>query len=237
MTDPFMLVSLKDAEAKNLSRVIASDSCRKILNFLTEKDATESEIAKALKMPLSTAHHNVQQLLKAKMIVVDEFHYSEKGREVNHYKLANKYIIIAPQGQKTSFWEHMKKYVPVTLLTLGTAAVFKSLHWFTPAQFSKTLAVERTKSIADEAVHSADIAIESTGEVAGMSMDAAADAVMQEEVANVANVAEPIQQEIVHVIEQPWWLSPVIDWVVLGAFTVIVLIVLIEFIRWKSTTK
>jgi hypothetical protein len=30
-------------------------------------------------------------------VVAEEFHYSKKGREVLHYKLANKYIVIAPK--------------------------------------------------------------------------------------------------------------------------------------------
>src|SRR3989338_10912894 len=94
----FLLVSLKEDKAKELAQVISNESCRKILDYLAEKeDATESEISKDLQFPISTVHYNLQHLMKAGIINVDEFHYSEKGKEVNHYKLANKYIIIAPK--------------------------------------------------------------------------------------------------------------------------------------------
>ena len=84
----FLLVSLKESEAKKLAQVISNDTSRKILDFLAGiKDATETDIAKNLDTPLSTVHYNIQALLKAKLVQADEFHYSEKGKEVNHYSL------------------------------------------------------------------------------------------------------------------------------------------------------
>ena len=94
----FLLVSLKENKAKELAQAIANESCRKILDYLADKeDATETEISSKLNIPISTVHYNLKQLLAGSLVVVDEFHYSEKGKEVNHYKLANKYIIIAPK--------------------------------------------------------------------------------------------------------------------------------------------
>src|SRR3989338_9698502 len=111
----FLLVSLQEEKAKELATVISNDSCRKILDFLSEvDDATETEIAKKLNIPLSTVHYNLQHLIKAGIVATEEFHYSEKGKEVNHYKLANKYIIIAP---KSTFGikEKLKTILPVAL--------------------------------------------------------------------------------------------------------------------------
>jgi DNA-binding transcriptional ArsR family regulator len=114
----FLLVSLKEKKAKELAQVISNDSCRKILDYLSDmQDATESDISEKLKLPISTVHYNLQHLMKAGIVDVDEFHYSEKGKEVNHYKLANKYIIIAP---KTTYGlkEKLKAILPVSLLAL-----------------------------------------------------------------------------------------------------------------------
>ena len=111
--ESFMLVSLKGDKAKKLAQVMSNPTCTRILEYLAGKDATESQIAKELNVPLSTVHYNLQQLVEAKLVIVDEFHYSEKGREVNHYKLANKYIIIAPQEDDPSFLQHLKKFIPV----------------------------------------------------------------------------------------------------------------------------
>jgi DNA-binding transcriptional ArsR family regulator len=59
-SEKFLLVSLKEDEAKKLAQVISNDTSRKILDFLaSRKDATETEIATHLEMPLSTTHYNL----------------------------------------------------------------------------------------------------------------------------------------------------------------------------------
>jgi len=123
--EPFLLVSLKGEKAKKLAQVMANPTCTKILEYLAGKDATESQIAKDLGVPLSTVHYNIQQLVDARLVVADEFHYSEKGREVQHYKLANKYIIIAPQEDDQSVLQHLRKMLPLAIVTVGAAAVLK----------------------------------------------------------------------------------------------------------------
>lgn len=96
--EKFVLVSLKEDKAKELAKVIANESCRRILDYLAENnDATETQLAEKLSFPISTVHYNLKHLLAGGLITADEYHYSEKGKEVNHYKLANKYIIIAPK--------------------------------------------------------------------------------------------------------------------------------------------
>lgn len=126
--EPFLLVSLEEAKAKKLAQVLNNETCTKILNYLANgKDGTETEISKALKLPLSTVHYNLKQLVEARLVLADEYHYSEKGREVNHYKLANKYIIIAPTQEQSGFAEKLKGFLPVTLITIGTAAILKAL--------------------------------------------------------------------------------------------------------------
>lgn len=118
--ESFLLVSLNEDKAKELAQVITNDTCRKILDYLADNDATESNIAKDLNLPISTVHYNLQQLMKGSLVVAEEFHYSEKGKEVLHYKLANKYIIIAPK----STWglkEKLKKIMPITAMTVVAA--------------------------------------------------------------------------------------------------------------------
>jgi len=122
--EKFVLVSLKESKAKKLAQVISNESCRKILDYLAEKEATETELASKLEVPISTVHYNLKHLTAAGLVAVDEFHYSEKGREVNHYKLANKYVIIAP---KSTFGikEKLKAVLPVALITVAAAGLLK----------------------------------------------------------------------------------------------------------------
>ena len=95
----FLLVSLQDQKAAELAQVISNATCRRILDYFSEHDSvTESQVSQDLAIPLPTVHYNLQLLVKGGLIKTEEFHYSTKGKEVNHYSLANQYIIIAPKG-------------------------------------------------------------------------------------------------------------------------------------------
>ena len=92
-------------------------------------------------LPLSTVHYNLQQLSQAKLVTVEEFHYSKKGREINHYTLANKYIIIAPQDEHASVLDKLKNFLPTILITAVAAIILL----FTKLRLSASVkAVETT---------------------------------------------------------------------------------------------
>ncbi len=147
--DSFLLINLKDSESKKLAQVISNESSRKILDFLSKKkSATETEISKQLKIPLSTIHYNLQALTKAKLLNADEFHYSKKGKEVIHYSLANKYIIIAPKSS-SKVLDSLKKIIPAFLIVGATAGILKLIQIFS----EPNLAVEpRMLAAAEDAV-------------------------------------------------------------------------------------
>ena len=75
--EKFLLVSLSENKAKQLAQVISNETCRKILDYLADKDATESELSEKLDIPISTVHYNLHQLQKGSLVVVEEYHYSE----------------------------------------------------------------------------------------------------------------------------------------------------------------
>ena len=120
----FLLVDLNEPKVKKLAETITSETSRKILNHLAEKEDSEQNISKVLEMPISTVHYHLQKLQEAELVKVEEFHYSPKGREVNHYKLANKYIIIAPQ-KVAGLREKLKGILPVGLIIMGVSAVIE----------------------------------------------------------------------------------------------------------------
>ena len=99
-----------------------SETSRKILNHLAEKEDSEQNIAQVLGIPISTVHYHLQKLQEAGLVKVEEFHYSPKGREVNHYKLANKYIIITPH-KVSGLREKLKRILPVGLIVLGISGI------------------------------------------------------------------------------------------------------------------
>ncbi len=120
--ETFLLVSLEQNKAKKLAQVINNDTCRMILDSLAKKDSTETDLANELRIPISTVHYNLQNLLEAGLVKAEEFHYSEKGKEVNHYSLTNKFIIIAPKSTE-GLSIKIKRVLPVALIGVVGAAV------------------------------------------------------------------------------------------------------------------
>lgn len=143
----FLLLSLEDDKINSVANAVSNKSGKKILEFLTEGKATESDIAKKLGLAISTVHYNLQQLMKAGLVEADEYHYSEKGREVLHYKLANKYIIIAPQRKK-GLKKLFKNILPAALISAGVAGV---IEFFTGQQTQQTAADSGPRMMSAEA--------------------------------------------------------------------------------------
>lgn len=120
----FLLVDLNEPKTKKLAETITSETSRKILNYLAEQEDSEANIAKLLSLPISTVHYHLQKLQEANLITAEEFHYSKKGREVLHYKLANRYIIIAPKAV-SGLKEKLKGILPAVIAALGISAIIK----------------------------------------------------------------------------------------------------------------
>ncbi|NTV24097.1 MAG: helix-turn-helix transcriptional regulator [Nanoarchaeota archaeon] len=120
--EPFLLVSLEEAKAKSLAQVLSNDTARKILDFLSKREhATETEISKEMTIPLSTVHYNLDLLVKSELVSDQKFTYSEKGKEIVHYMLSNKYVIIAPK-KSDAILSKLKGLLPAALVS-GAAAL------------------------------------------------------------------------------------------------------------------
>lgn len=154
-TEKFIMVSLEDEKAKEIANVISNDTSRKILDFLSDKDAAENDISRELKLPASTVHYNVQHLLKHNLIEVKDFYWSEKGNKVNVYTVAKKFIVIAPKSMKIK--TKLKNILPVALLALAASgAIHIYQKSFTKAAAlggaEKIMAQDFAKGAAEKAV-------------------------------------------------------------------------------------
>jgi len=214
----FLLVSLKENKAKELAQVISNESCRKILDFLADKeDATESDLAEKLGIPISTVHYNMKHLVKGGLVAVEEFHYSEKGKEVNHYKLANKYIIIAPKTTH-GIKEKLRSILPVSLLALvGAGFIHAYGKYFRPSFGAMKATGVMQEAIVEEAV--ADAA-----PLAGSMMEKAAEegarATIEKAPEVVTNVVSAAPNYAL--------------WFLFGCLFVIILVIILELIRARK---
>ena len=190
----FLLLSLEDSKTKKIANVVSNESCRKILDYLSQREATESELAEKLQMPISTIHYNLQQLMETGLISTEEFHYSEKGKEVLHYKLANKYIIISPKGTY-GLKEKLKGILPTALIAVGAAALIQIFSKYLPKTTFKTqvFAGMKTQVFEEAAPYVAERAVEA---VQTASAKVAAEASIPAVQENITTVTEKMIGEI-----------------------------------------
>ena len=212
----FLLLSLDDDDAKNIANILSNKSCSKILDLLTKEELTESAIAEKLNLPISTIHYNLQQLLKAKLIDWENYHYSEKGKQVKHYTVANKYIIIAPKGRSANFLDIIKNLIPTTaMITLGGFFI----HWFTK---TTTMPLARTVAPLDDAVLLSEPIIESTTFVADEVITASSQTIIQ------SNTSVSFLSQI---IAHAWF------WFILGAILGVGTYLLANYLRKRFKKK
>ena len=92
----FLLLSLEDSKTKKIANVVSNESCKKILDYLAKKEATESELAEKLQIPISTVHYNLQQLMETGLINTEEYHYSwEFDRDISQLRPGDRFIVSA----------------------------------------------------------------------------------------------------------------------------------------------
>ncbi len=117
-----LIIDLSDNKIDLIAEVLANKTCRQILSIIMKKPMTETEISEELKLPISTIHYNLQKMLRTGLITPVEFHYSEKGREVNHYAVTKDYIIIGTkQGIKEKI--NAKIRIITTIISFVTSTL------------------------------------------------------------------------------------------------------------------
>ena len=115
------MISMDDEKAKAMAGVLGNKTCKKIIDRLAEKEASEKDLADFLKLPMNTVEYNLKKLLEAGLIdKTKNFFWSKKGKKIDLYKLSNKSIIISPRSQATA--SKIKSLAIVTALS-GFAAL------------------------------------------------------------------------------------------------------------------
>ena len=99
MAGKYIMVSLDDERSKHLSEVLANETCKKILMFMSEiSEVTETDISKSLNIPLNTVNYNMKKLLASHLVEeAEKILWSEKGRRIRIYRISNKSILITPR--------------------------------------------------------------------------------------------------------------------------------------------
>ena len=120
MVDDVVVIQPGDERAQKIARAMASQTANAVIQAFGGGPLTSSEVARAMAIPITTASYHIENLLNAGLLEVMETRWSEKGREVKVYGLANQVLIIAPPV--SDLRSVLKKYT-----TLFAIAVFASL--------------------------------------------------------------------------------------------------------------
>jgi DNA-binding transcriptional ArsR family regulator len=116
MAKKYISIDLDDSRIKDLADVISNKTSKKIINYLADREASETEMARDLKLPANTVNYNVKKLLKSGLIEKSkDFWWSVKGRKVVSYRVANQKIVISPKSRS--------KIVNGFLALVGTGGV------------------------------------------------------------------------------------------------------------------
>lgn len=142
MVEKYISLSLDDERTAKVAEILSNKTCKKILDYLAEKDASESEVSKDLEMPLNTVGYNIKKLKKEGLIEEKSHFWSLRGKRIPVYRVSNKKIIITP---KSSMKEKLKYSLPVILLT-GVFTFF--MLWY--SKIIKEPRVEETIGIMTE---------------------------------------------------------------------------------------
>jgi DNA-binding transcriptional ArsR family regulator len=219
--ETFLMVSLEEDKAKKLAQVISNDSCRKILDYLSNSKATESELAEKLSIPISTVQYNLKHLVESKLVEAEEFHYSEKGKEVLHYSIANKYVIIAPKSASEGIMNKLRSIIPA----LGIIGALSLIIQFSSGLFEASAKSSITPMMKSAA---APIAREYAVAESAPMLQTASDSVTQAGL-SAANTAYPAVSSSVNQFPGVWF--------AVGAVVCLSAYLLIDYIIKKRASK
>jgi predicted transcriptional regulator len=108
--------------SKKITQILSNDKAMRVLEILTDKPMSATDVAEKLAMPLTTIKYNLDALVEVDLIKVKQTKWSKKGREIKIYEPVQKFIVVAPgsiQKDKSTVLSMLKKY-----LGLVAGAVF-----------------------------------------------------------------------------------------------------------------
>ncbi len=122
MSEKYVIFSLEDEKAKVLGEAISNPTCKKIVNFLAEKEASASDISKEFRIPLNSVDYNLKKLIGAGIIEKTKgFLWSVKGKKIESYRVVNKVIVISPK--RTNVYSKLKGIVPAIIISAILTAI------------------------------------------------------------------------------------------------------------------
>ena len=123
MTKDFDLVDMNDERTDKFAEVMSNPTSKKIYNYIKSKKSSKIDISKALKLPLSTVHYNLEKLHSAGLVEVDDYQWSEKGNKINIYKISKKVLVFTPE-KSPKLEIYLKATLMLAVISIAVVAIF-----------------------------------------------------------------------------------------------------------------
>ena len=205
MAKKSIMIDLDDPRTDKIADVISNKTSKKILSFLAEQELSETDLSKALNIPINTIEYNINKLEQAGLIEkASGFYWSQKGKKIYKYVISNKKIIISPKSI-------MKGILPALIITSIIALGIKFFVGIESSQISQN-------KIAENAM----IASEGAGAIASEGAEIAAK--------EASRITEPQISQLPNLISSTnaW------AWFLLGAMTAILIFLIWNSIKMKG---
>ncbi len=146
MTKKYIMLSLNDEKSKQISEILASSKAKEMLDILSEKEVSETDLATQLNLPVNTIEYHLKKLLEVGLIEKTKtFFWSIKGKKIPTYKAADKTIVITPKPRSS---------IKLAFMTIAISTV--------AAFFIKFYYSIKEKAFQSQLANNVSIAIEET---------------------------------------------------------------------------
>jgi len=140
MEEKFIMVSMGDEKSKYIAEVLGNSTCKKILDYLAEKESTITEVSNNLKIPLNTVDYNIKKLIQSGLIEKASFFWSIKGKKMPTFKVSNKRIIISPR-------KSVLTSVFLSFIITGISAFLLKVYGVSQSIADNSIAVEKAAGL------------------------------------------------------------------------------------------
>lgn len=161
-------------EASSLAKIISSKTAKDIIQYIGDHEkCTASQISKNLNLAASTVHYNLKALTESEIIDDTEFTYSSKGKQINHYSLSNKILIVVPK--KKDIIQKINSIIPGFLTFAGILGIGYLISIFNKSSLrglsndmalespmAKTMMLESENRMLDTALYSTTSTVQET---------------------------------------------------------------------------
>ena len=128
--DEKVLILPLGEESKKITRTLSNDSARQVLELLTDKAMSASEIARELDTPLTTVKYNLNSLIESGLITIKQTKWSAKGRKIKIYAPAHKLIVVVPdKTDRKSVVDILRRYLGVLLGAAVVSGIIEVWHY------------------------------------------------------------------------------------------------------------